>query len=166
MADDEFGWWLMMNSGRHERDAMERGFTLIEVMVALVVLSIGLLGIAAMQLQGLKNAHSAYQRTIASIIAMDAAERLWLELADGEVTDAVVDAVELDWVNAWDTDRSPIIAGNNVIGLPIVVSGVTKTRIEKSGDQYTIWVFWEEGRFEDAGADNESSFSYVMNLLP
>lgn len=147
-----------------EKTIYQKGFTLIEVMVALVVLSIGLLGIAAMQLQGLKNAHSSYQRTIASIIAMDAGERLWVKLSeDGTISDTDVDAVETEWVNTWDSTRTPAVA-SNVIGLPLVVDSNNKTRIEKSGNEYTIWVFWQESRFEDEGP--ESSFNYVMNLLP
>ncbi|MBF7055111.1 prepilin-type N-terminal cleavage/methylation domain-containing protein, partial [Halomonas sp. KAO] len=51
-----------------------RGFTLVEALVALVVLSIGLLGVAAMQMKALQGAHIGYQRALASIIAIDAQE--------------------------------------------------------------------------------------------
>ena len=44
------------------RLAME-GFSLIEVLVALFVLSIGLLGLAALQTTGLKFSHQSYERT-------------------------------------------------------------------------------------------------------
>ncbi len=57
------------------------GFTLIEALVALLVLSIGLLGVAAMQLEALQGAHAAYQRSIASLAAQDVQERLWAEVA-------------------------------------------------------------------------------------
>lgn len=53
-----------------------RGFTLIEVLVGLVVLSIGLLGIAALQLSGLKYTQGAYQRTQASLIVVDLLDRI------------------------------------------------------------------------------------------
>lgn len=39
------------------------GFTLIEVLVALVILSVGLLGVASMQLYGLRGNNSAYLRS-------------------------------------------------------------------------------------------------------
>lgn len=52
------------------------GFTLIEVLVAILVLSVGLLGLAALQATGLRNNHSATLRTIATLQAYDLADRM------------------------------------------------------------------------------------------
>lgn len=52
------------------------GFSLIEVLVALFVLSIGLLGLAALQTTGLKFNHQSYQRTQAVIQAYDIIDRM------------------------------------------------------------------------------------------
>ena len=52
------------------------GFTLLEVLIALVVLSIGLLGIAALQGVGLRTSHGAYLTSQASLLAYDIADRL------------------------------------------------------------------------------------------
>jgi type IV pilus assembly protein PilV len=46
-----------------------RGFSLLEVLVTFVVLSIGLLGLAALHANGLKNNQSAYWRSQATILA-------------------------------------------------------------------------------------------------
>lgn len=46
-----------------------RGFTLLEVLIALVVLSVGLLGISAMMNFSLKSNDSAYMRTQAEVLA-------------------------------------------------------------------------------------------------
>ncbi|MCL4720697.1 MAG: prepilin-type N-terminal cleavage/methylation domain-containing protein, partial [Gammaproteobacteria bacterium] len=43
----------------------DRGFTLIEVLVALVVMSVGMLGIAALYLEGLRASRTAVYRTTA-----------------------------------------------------------------------------------------------------
>ena len=59
-----------------------RGFTLLEVLVALLVLAIGLVGIASLQVTGLRNAHSSYYTTIASSVALDLEERLWVAMTD------------------------------------------------------------------------------------
>ena len=53
-----------------------RGFTLLEVLVAIVVMSIGLLGLAGLMASSLKNSHSAYQRTQATWLAYDALDRM------------------------------------------------------------------------------------------
>lgn len=55
-----------------------QGFTLIEVMVAALVLAIGVLGLATTMLLGLKSDQSAYFRSQASAIAYDMADRIRL----------------------------------------------------------------------------------------
>lgn len=55
---------------------MQSGLTLIETLVALVVLSVGLLGIAALQVQGMSAGRTAHYRTHAANLAADMAERI------------------------------------------------------------------------------------------
>ena len=52
------------------------GFSLVEVLVAIVLLSIGLLGLAKLQFWGVRHTGSAYFRTQATQIASEMAERL------------------------------------------------------------------------------------------
>ncbi|MBT8135966.1 MAG: type IV pilus modification protein PilV [Gammaproteobacteria bacterium] len=52
------------------------GFSLIEVLVALVVLSIGMLGIAALHIDGVRTGYSALQRTHAVNLTADMADRI------------------------------------------------------------------------------------------
>jgi type IV pilus assembly protein PilV len=52
------------------------GATLIEVMVALLVLSVGILGVAILQLNALKHSDSAMRSTQVSFIAQDLLERV------------------------------------------------------------------------------------------
>ncbi len=54
----------------------ERGFSLVEVLVALLVLSIGLLGLAALQTVGLKFNTQSYQRTQATLLGYDIIDRI------------------------------------------------------------------------------------------
>lgn len=53
-----------------------RGFTLLEVLIALLVLSIGLLGLAALQTSGLRSNQMATMRTLATQIAYDMTDRM------------------------------------------------------------------------------------------
>jgi type IV pilus assembly protein PilV len=56
--------------------ARQRGFSLLEVLIALLVLSLGLLGLAALQTFGLKFTYQSYQRTQATYLIGDIIERM------------------------------------------------------------------------------------------
>jgi type IV pilus assembly protein PilV len=52
------------------------GFTLIEVLIAMLVLGVGLLGLAGLQASSLRNTQSAYNRSLATEVAYDLADRM------------------------------------------------------------------------------------------
>ena len=52
------------------------GLTLIEALVALLVLTFGLLGVAGLMAHSLKNNHSSYLRSQATVLAYDIADRM------------------------------------------------------------------------------------------
>lgn len=54
----------------------EKGFTLVEILVAVLVLALGLLGLAGLQTSGLHSNHSANLRTGATLLAYDMTERM------------------------------------------------------------------------------------------
>jgi type IV pilus assembly protein PilV len=54
----------------------QQGFGLIEVLVAVLVMGIGLLGLAGLQTQSLRFNNEAYFRTQATLLSMDMADRL------------------------------------------------------------------------------------------
>ena len=54
----------------------EKGFTLIETLIAMVILAIALLGIAQMQLSAMRGNRSSYDMTEASAIASDFIEQM------------------------------------------------------------------------------------------
>lgn len=53
-----------------------RGFSLIETLVAMVVLATGMLGIAALYVESLRAGRSAHSRTLAINLAADMADRI------------------------------------------------------------------------------------------
>ena len=69
-----------MNTNRTDRGryapGAAGGFTLIEVLVALVILAVGFLGLAALQARGLQFTHDAYIRSQATVLAYDVVERM------------------------------------------------------------------------------------------
>lgn len=60
----------------------EKGLSLIEVLVTLLITSVGLLGLAAMQARSLQFNHGAYLRSQANILAYDMADRMRLNKDD------------------------------------------------------------------------------------
>lgn len=71
-----------MNNRKFEKPApisrQQKGFTLVEILVAILVLAIGMLGIAALQLRGLQYNHDAYLRSQVNMLAYDIADRMRL----------------------------------------------------------------------------------------
>ncbi|MGH8460238.1 MAG: type IV pilus modification protein PilV [Stenotrophobium sp.] len=53
------------------------GFTMIEVLIALIVLTLGLLGVAGLQIYGVRNTNNSYYRSQAAIVMNDMAERIY-----------------------------------------------------------------------------------------
>lgn len=111
-----------------------KGFTLIEALIALLVLSVGLLSVAAMQLKALQSAHAGYQRTVASLAAQDVVELLWSELnmaSNDCPSSADIDLA--DWAVRWGT----ILPGVN----ENPIAGVTTDCV------YDIEIRWSDDRF-------------------
>lgn len=108
-----------MGSGSHRRSPAARrvrGFSLIEALVALLVLSIGLLGVAGMQLKAMQSTHAGYQRAIASLAAQDAVELIWAEVDKGNGQCPSTNRLKsTHWVRRWQTFlpgvQFPIVSG-------------------------------------------------------
>ena len=54
----------------------QRGFTLLEVLITVVIFSVGLLGIAGLQMSGMKQTHNSHLRSVATTQAMEMADRM------------------------------------------------------------------------------------------
>ncbi len=84
----------------------ESGFTLIEVLVALLIVALGMLGNAMLQLQGMKNSNDAYLRSQIGIFAYDIADKI---RANRECQDAYL-------AQSFLTAASPYIVGTSSAG--------------------------------------------------
>lgn len=71
------------------------GFSIVEMMIALVVLTIAVLGFVRTQTGATRAGTQSVQTTLAQVQALDMGERIWLDLADPfEYVD--------EWENAHD----------------------------------------------------------------
>src|SRR5690606_22380391 len=128
-----------------------RGLTLLEVLIAVVILSIGLLGLAGLQTTSLQFNTSAYYRTQATAMAYGLADRMRAN-RQGALTDAYNGGFE-DPPPVCDDDQpsggSPaddLDAWRNLLAcqLPDGTGAVTR-----SGNEFTITVQWDDSRGED-----------------
>ncbi|MFW6236687.1 MAG: type IV pilus modification protein PilV [Desulfovibrionales bacterium] len=65
----------------------EQGYTLLEILISLMILALGLLGLAGLQMQGVRDNHSSLLRSQATFLAADILDRMQANRAqalDGE----------------------------------------------------------------------------------
>jgi type IV pilus assembly protein PilV len=139
-----------------DRTHAQSGFTMVEVLVALVVLAIGLLGIAALYLNSLQAGRTAIYRTQAINLAADLADRIRMNrtaqaaygtaFADAEApvgtcvttggcSDADLASTDLaTWKDAL-ADQLPAGQGQVVVVMPVGAGEPTS---------YVISVRWNE----------------------
>ncbi|MAZ89155.1 MAG: type IV pilus modification protein PilV [Cellvibrionaceae bacterium] len=89
--------------------ASHAGSTMIETLVALLILAVGLLSIQAMQLVSLRTNTSSYLRTEAQLLAEDITDRI---LAYEDITDPA----DNDDYDGIDTDNGAADPGCGVVG--------------------------------------------------
>jgi type IV pilus assembly protein PilV len=79
---------------RHKANkASQRGVTLVEILVTVVIISVGLLGIAALHTVSLRNGQYAHTRSQASSLANDIIDRMRSNKTIAETSTAYVIAV-------------------------------------------------------------------------
>ncbi len=61
---------------KYQNITSESGFTLVEVLVALLIVALGMLGNAMLQLQGMKNSNDAYLRSQIGLFAYEVADKI------------------------------------------------------------------------------------------
>ena len=131
----------------------QRGVTLIEVLTALAVLTIGLLGLAGLQAIGLRSQHGAYLKSQAALATQDILERMRANPgapASGYAIDSLASAEAADCETApctpaqiqsfdlweWKKILARLPGGDGAISV--------------QDNQVTIAVYWLEHRREGA----------------
>jgi type IV pilus assembly protein PilV len=128
---------------------LQRGVTLLEVLITLIILAVGLLGLLSLQTISLKNNHSAQQRTVATMHAYDILDRIRLNTsADYTLTLAATPA----GAGLKNTDLIEWI-GNIATDLPLGDGSVAI-----AGDVVTVSVQWDDSRGANGG-NNAQTFT-------
>lgn len=128
------------------------GFSMLEVMVALLVLSIGLLGLAMLQVRGMQLNSDAYFRTQATVLAYDLMDRMRanrkgaLEDRYRASTPPTGTAPNCDSTSCSYTDLATydLIRWYTALGQTLPVNPNASTTITSAGGLYTITINWME----------------------
>lgn len=135
------------------RKNQQSGFTLIEVLVALVVLAIGLLGLSSLQNQGLRFNRVAYLDSQATSLANDLLERIRVnrnvssyvidfeETAETATVDCTTDSCDPDEMATWDLEQWRDELANQ---LP---AGTGSVELDDVAKVFTITVRYEDEVF-------------------
>lgn len=91
----------------------QSGFSLLEALIASIIVAVGMLGLAALQLRGFQDVHSAQQSTVAAMMVQDAVDRLWIRrnAAPFDEDENSIEEVAEEWLDHWrrgaETTTSP-----------------------------------------------------------
>jgi type IV pilus assembly protein PilV len=131
----------------------ERGFSLIEVLVTIVILMVGLLGLAALQTNATVAEMEAYQRSQALVLAQDLADRI--SANKGKAAEYVMNDIGLTIVDCAGKTGSALDIcewGNQLAGASEVTAGGTKVGAmigargcvtSPSANVYMVTVVWQ-----------------------
>jgi type IV pilus assembly protein PilV len=156
----------MQNSVALRRD--QSGTTLIEVLITVVLMSIGLLGLAGLQVMSVQNSNSSGERFEATTLARDILERMRAnrsqavaqapipnyDLVKG-ANPASVGLANVDLV-AWKTAVEGLPGGQGSVGVD--VNDDTKTATA------TINIFWTDASNDNAGDSRDMSITLSAGL--
>ncbi|HHJ80721.1 MAG TPA: type IV pilus modification protein PilV [Candidatus Tenderia electrophaga] len=145
------------------RHCHQAGFSLIEVLITMVVLSIGLLGVAGMQASGLRNNHAAYTKTQATNLAMDMAERIranpqgqaeYVGFSSDSAPDSSPDCIstgctpiqlanhdKFEWSQPFNADSKPVLPAG-------------KGLVTQDGNQFIVTILWREVAYDGMDFNN------------
>lgn len=134
-----------MNLINRQATKNQSGFSLLEVLIALLVLSIGLLGLAALQTTSLRSNQMATMRTLATQLAYDMTDRMRANPTGLAAQDYVIATNETPAstpVTRADNDLTEWRA--QIARLPGALSSITRS----AGPPVThvITVYWDEER--------------------
>lgn len=166
----------MIDHSKHTNVKAAAGFTMIEVLVAVLVISIALLGLASLQAQGLNNNYSAYNRTQAALLAGDMADRI-----RANPTEAANPTGQYNFVSGPTTDPGCLAAPCNVteiaqhdifVWYDALNNNLNGTgNIVRNGSVYTVTVMWDDRKTGAAGTncnpnDPNDMICYSIAFIP
>jgi type IV pilus assembly protein PilV len=140
----------------------QHGMTLIEVLVTLVIISVGLLGVAALQLTSLKSNQESYVRSQAAMLAADLLDRMRANQAGflaGDYDAATFDGTGRSGttggtdMTAWQATINRLLPGDDT-------QAAGKVERDATTNVVTITIQWAER------AERSTARTYTAGTLP
>ncbi len=156
------------------------GFTMVEFLVAVIVLSIGLIGLAGLQLTSLRDNTRAYMRSQASLLASDLADRVranpttnYTAVSASQNTSCLskpgCTASEMAQHDLFDWNNKLPVELNNGAGLicmdstPNDGTGIGSPQCDNSGNNFAIKIWWQDEQTNNDGTAPPSQ-RYIMSF--
>jgi type IV pilus assembly protein PilV len=103
-------------------------------MVAIAIISVGLLGMAALQATAMKNSYASYQRSLANLQAQDAIDRIWIHRCTLKVGNGLSTIL-----SEWQAAHA---SASNKVAMPDWSGSIQN--VSGSPGSYTITIAWRE----------------------
>lgn len=140
----------------------QQGATLIEVLIAIIVLSIGLLGLAGLQATSIQSNYSAYYRSQATVLAYDYADRIRANRTTALAMTSDSSFPASSSANSVSGTQSAKDKAQWLNALALTLPDGTG-RVERNGTLITISVRWtdDRGRIKLASDTTATSETFV-----
>lgn len=145
----------------------QSGISLIEILITIIVLAIGMIGLAAMQNTSLKFSYDSYQRSQAAFLAYDLMDRV--RANSGEVYGLSKNDTPASASCGATSNCSPseLRRADLYEWFQTASKTFPNAELEITGDgtEYTVRIEWESDRYENDAQDNETKqFVYQFNV--
>ena len=169
------------------------GFSLLEVMVALAIFSVGLIGLGGLMVVSTKTNHSAYTRTQATFLAQSMADRiranrmgLWTNAFNGDYSSAtaaapsnrcesatgctVAEAITRDKA-MWSAQLAAFLPNARANISCVQLPGTVVTVDQQAGDPpynglCSMRITWSESRIDSSAASSRQDQTFAWVFQP
>lgn len=137
----------------------QRGDTMIEVLVTIIVIAVGVLGAAALQVTTLKNLSSSHSATVAALVAEDLSERMRANPSAVLANDYVHDAAPTGYPDCSANTCDEQQLANYDMGswwnqlTALLPAGSGEVTRNVGTDTFVVTVRWDEDRSGSNGTN-------------